>query len=333
MPPRRRSTTTPGTTWDAVDLAPVVLVRGSEGLLSDRAIARLRDQARASDPATEMTEVEAAGYERGQLDQLMSPSLFGERRFILIHSLESATDALVEDLLTMVASPPEGVWLVAQHGGGQRGKKLLDTIAATYPVVACDAVKRDSEKADFVTAEFSRASRRISSAAVQALVQAVGSDLRELAAACTQLIADTSGDVTPDVVARYHGGRVEATGFRVADAAIAGESGSAVALLRHALDTGADPVPLVAALASKLRTLAKVDAASGRGRINAGELGLAPWQVDRARRELSGWTPEGLATAITAIAAADAEVKGQSRDPVFALERAVLRVAASRRRR
>ena len=78
----------------------------------------------------------------------------------------------------------------------------------------------------------------------------------------------------------------------------------------------------------KLRTLAKVAALRGRG-LTAGDLGLAPWQVDRARKDLTNWTPEGLATAITATAAADAEVKGGGRDPVFAVERAVLVVAAS----
>ena len=105
-----------------------------------------------------------------------------------------------------------------------------------------------------------------------------------------------------------------------------------MALLRHALATGTDPVPLVAALAAKLRTLAKVAAARGRGLDPARDLGLAPWQVDRARRELTSWTPEGLAAAISAVAQADAEVKGAGRDPVFAVERAVLRVAGAARR-
>ncbi|HEY5553336.1 MAG TPA: DNA polymerase III subunit delta, partial [Cellulomonas sp.] len=36
-----------------------------------------------------------------------------------------------------------------------------------------------------------------------------------------------------------------------------------------------------------------------------------------------------LAAAITAVAQADAEVKGASRDPEFAVERAVLRVASA----
>src|SRR3712207_9388364 len=104
-----------------------------------------------------------------------------------------------------------------------------------------------------------------------------------------------------------------ATGFRVADAPIAGETGQAVALLRHALATGGDPVPLVAALAAKLRVLAKVAATRGRGSAATRDLGLAPWQLDRARKDLAHWTPEALAAAITAVAQADAEVKGAGR--------------------
>lgn len=60
------------------------------------------------------------------------------------------------------------------------------------------------------------------------------------------------------------------------------------------------------------------------------ELGMAPWQVDRARRELSGWSDDALAYAITAIATADAEVKGEARDPVYAVERAVLAICNAR---
>ena len=57
---------------------------------------------------------------------------------------------------------------------------------------------------------------------------------------------------------------------------------------------------------------------------------MAPWQVDRARRELSGWTDEGLGARGRALAEADTEVKGGGRDPVFAVERAVLTVATRR---
>lgn len=249
---------------------------------------------------------------------------------MVVRGVEAAADAFLDDALAYVRSPEPDVTLVLRHAGGTRGKRLLDAVAgAGYPVVACEPLKRDGDKAEFLVGEFRRAGRRVDPDAVRALLDAAGSDLGELVAACAQLVADTTGTVTPAAVHRYHGGRVEATGFAVADAAVAGQGAEAIRLLRHALATGVDPVPLVAALAMKLRTLAKVAAARGRGLDPVRDLGLVSWQVDRARRELKGWSPEGLAAAISAVATADAEVKGAARDPEFAVERAVLRVAAA----
>jgi len=325
MPPARRA---PAVPWTDATPAPLVLVTGPEELLAERAVERVVRLAREADPEVEVSELEAAAYQAGTLRVVASPSLFAERRLVVVAGLEAATDDLLADLTEHVAAPPPDVVLVVRHSGAPRGRKAADALrAAGALVVAADAVKRDADKTAFVTDELRRAGRRAEPAAIRALVEACGSDLRELAAACAQLVADTDGPVTADVVARYYGGRVEATGFRVADAAAVGKAGEAVALLRHALATGSDPVPLLAALAAKLRTLVKVGAARGQGLDPVRDLGLASWQVDRARRELAGWTPESLAAAIAAVAQADAEVKGAGRDPVFAVERAVLAVA------
>lgn len=318
------------TTWDAVELAPVVLVRGSEGLLVERAVSRLQQLARAGDPEIEFNELEAATYASGMLRVATSPSLFADTSIVIIRGAEATTDDLIADILAYLSAPDPDAMVIVEHRGGQRGKKMLDAIAASgAPVAVCESLKKDGEKTAFAAAEFRARKRRADAGAVRALVEAVGSDLRELAAACAQLCADTTGTINESVVTRYYGGRVEATGFRVADAAIAGQQAQAVALVRHALATGLDPVPIVAVLAMKLRALAKVAAMRGRGSLTAKDLGLAPWQVDRARKELQHWTPEGLAKAITAVADADAEVKGGGRDPLFAVERAVLRICAA----
>lgn len=325
MPPARRA---PALPWHEAEPAALVLVAGPEQLLAERAVERVVRLAREREPDLEVTTLDAAAYQAGRLRVVASPSLFGEGRLVLVEALESAGDELLADLLGHVAEPPPDVMLVVRHSGAPRGRKVADALRqAGAVVVGADAIKRDGDKTAFVTDELRRARRRAEPAAVRALVEACGSDLRELAAACAQLVADTDGPLTADVVARYYGGRVEATGFRVADAAAAGRAGEAVSLLRHALATGSDPVPLVAALAAKLRTLVKVGAARGQGLDPVRDLGLAQWQVDRARRELAGWTPESLAAAIAAVARADAEVKGAGRDPVFAVERAVLTVA------
>jgi DNA polymerase III subunit delta len=89
---------------------------------------------------------------------------------------------------------------------------------------------------------------------------------------------------------------------------------------------------VTSAIASALRALVKVSG-TNRGAKSfelAGVLGMAPWQIDKARRQLSGWSPRGIANAVAAIAQADAEVKGAAVDPIYALERAVQEIARSR---
>jgi DNA polymerase III subunit delta len=330
----RSSASARGVPPDQLRPAPVVLVVGGEDLLAERAVAAVVGAARAEDPELVVENLEAAGYESGRLLLLASPSLFGGGMVIVANGVETANDAFVTDATAYLKAPAPDVCVVLRHSGGPRARPLLEAArAAGAPEAACQPISRDEEKVDFVTAEFRRLGRKASPQAVRALVDAVGSDLRELASACSQLAEDAEGTGRVEVaeVELRFGGRVEVTGFRVADAAVAGQAEQALALLRHALATGADPVPLVAALAAKVRALAKVSVA-GRGKSAdlAAALGMAPWQVDRARRELTGWREAGLAEAVLALAEADAAVKGGGRDPVYAVEKAVLTIAAAR---
>jgi DNA polymerase-3 subunit delta len=321
----------PSVAWNAVRPAPVVLVSGPSGFLADRAIRSLRDFLRAEDPALEVHEFSADQYLPGELLTLASPSLFAEPRLIRVDSVEKGTDAFLEETLAYLEQPADDTYLVLRHASGVRGKKLLDAIRGGLGggiEVQCLDLKKDSEKQDFAAAEFATAGRRVTGSAIRALVSAFSDDLAELASACQQLLADTSEEITEVTVDKYYAGRVETNAFQVADAAIAGRHGDALVLLRHALATGADPVPIVAAFASKLRTMAKLyGSASPAGQL-AQRFGLAPWQVDRARRDLHGWTDHGLGRTIEEIAEADAQVKGDGRDPVYALERMVGVVSA-----
>ena len=329
---RPRTSASNTATWRDVTPAAVVLVGGPEDYLGARAMDRIRALVRAVAPDVEITRLNAGSYTAGSLAMNVSPSLFGEQKLIEVDGLEAMNDAFLADALKYVVQPEPEAFLVLRHGGGVRGKKLLDAIkAAGWPVVDCQPLKKDAEKIAFVTAEFRAASRRIDPDAVHALVNAVGAQLAELAAACSQLIADATTGVDAAMVDKYYGGRVEATGFKVADAAMAGNGPLALSTLRHALATGADPVPIVAALASKLRSLAKVAGAQGSSSQIAKQLGMQPWLVEQAQREVRRWTPEGLVRSIQVTAEADAQVKGLSRDPVYAVEHAVTVIATSAR--
>jgi DNA polymerase-3 subunit delta len=313
--------------------APLTLVTGPEALLRDRAVATAVNAVRAADAEAEVHDLSAVGLEAGRVTGLASPSLFGGTVVIVVRDVAEAADAIADELKTVLADPGEAVVLVLVHHGGVKGKSLLDAARASGAVVVeCKTVKWESDKVSFVQAEFRAANRRVAPDAAVALVDALGSDLRELANACGQLIADTTGTVDRAVVERYHAGRVEVTGFKVADAAVEGRYEEALRLLRHALATGVDPVPVNAAFAAGLRTLAKVGGASRTARPDdvARDLGLAPFQVKKARGQLSGWTPDGVAAAIVAVARADEQIKGGGTDPVYALERAVTDIVTAR---
>jgi len=326
MPPRAKPL--PVVPWDRAEPGPIVLITGPEELLAERAVQRVLELARQANAEADSAVLDAKIYESGQLVQAASPSLFADAVTVSVENVADAAEAFWADALAYVANPDPAAVVLLRHRGGVRGKKLLEAVrAARYQEVGCPALTRDGDKAQFALGEIRRLGREVEPDALRCLVEAVGADIRELAGACVQLAEDTSGVIDRERVERYYGGRVEATGFKVADAAIAGNTAAALTLVRHAMATGTDPVPLVAALAAKLRALAKVGGARHRGLDPAKDLGLAPWQVDRARRELRLWDGPRLGQAIRAVARADAEVKGAGRDPRYALERAIVTVS------
>lgn len=325
---QKRSGSTRGSSdaqWFQVQLAPVVLIKSKEPLLAERAVAKLREQAREADPNVDIVRLEAASYEAGQLLVHTSPSLFGEARFVYIPQLEAGTPPLFDDVTKYIEHPEPDVTLVLRHNGGNAGRKVLNAAAKLkIPTFVADELKRPNQKMDFIREEVRRARRNIEPEALQALVDALGSDLAELAAMTSQLLQDVDGTITKEHVHKYQAGRVEATAFAVADAAAAGNAGEALTLLRHALATGASAPALVGGIALKVRQIAKV---SIRPPLPASELGMQSWQIDRVRREMRGWNEPRLRRSVMAIAEADAAVKGESQDPDYALEKLVLTVA------
>lgn len=314
----------------ALDLAPIVLIKSEEAVYADRVYEDYRSKLRARNPQIEISRLDTENYHSGELTMLTSPSLFGEPRAIYVANLEQADQALTTEIQNYLSQPAPDVALILRHNGGQRGKKILTALKKQQvPTVEIGKVKHTADKARAVQADVARRKRVIAPQAVNALVDALGSDLRELLAATNQLLDDLPGKITQADVDRYFSGRIEATGYNVADALVIGDVAKAVQLSRHAMATGASGPAIVAAIAFKFRTLATV-----LGMRSAGsdyKISLAPWQVDRAKRELRGWSALGLGRAIQEIARADADVKGGSRDAAYAVERAILAIGRVRR--
>ncbi|MCD0482701.1 DNA polymerase III subunit delta [Streptacidiphilus sp. ASG 303] len=315
-------------------LAPLTLAVGQEELLLDRAVAQVVAAARAADPDTDVRDLAPGALQPGTLAELTTPSLFAERKVVVVRAAQDLAADTVKDVKAYIAAPADEVVLVLVHAGGAKGKGLLDAARkAGAREVACPKMAKAGERLAFVKGEFRTAGRSASEEACRALLDSIGSDLRELAAAVGQLAADTDGPIDEAVIARYYSGRAEATGFEVADLAVTGRTAEALERLRWALAVGQPPTGITYALASGVRSIGRL-ATAGRGMRPADlarELGMPPWKVDRVRQQMRGWTGDGVATALTAIAAADEAVKGGSDDPAYALERAVVTVSRAAR--
>lgn len=320
----------PTVSWREVEPTPVILVAGAETFFAQAAITHVRRTLLAENPDLEVTEIDATSYVSGALATAVSPSLFLEPRFVIIDSVERCTDALIDDGVAYLDQVVEGTTVVFRHAKGQRGKRLLDAIRACTPEVAaqvlCEPLKAN-ELMEFVMSEFRAARRKIVPTAAAQLVAAFNHDLEQLAGACRQLCSTTTDLITEDVVDATYGGRVETTGFKIADVALAGRAGDALTLARHGFASGVHPVLIVSTCASKLRVMARVAGRSGSDAQLASIAGAAPWQVGQARRDLRGFDDDSLARAVELVADTDLRVKGASRDAEFAVERMLVRLA------
>ncbi len=215
------------------------LVLGEEELLVERAVEVIVAQTRAEDPAAELRRLRAGETTPAELAEYLSPSLFAEGRVVVLLAGHEAGKEASAAILAQAADLPEGMVLVVQHAGGARNKALADGLRKVgAAVTTCERITRYEERAEFVRGEARRAGGRIAQGAVGVLIEAVGSDLRELAAATSQLVADTGGSVDESAVRRYYRGRAESSGFAVADKVVLGDRAGALEALRWAQALG-----------------------------------------------------------------------------------------------
>ncbi|MDT4939884.1 MAG: polymerase subunit delta, partial [Pseudonocardiales bacterium] len=128
-----------------------------------------------------MTEQIGSSVDGPELHELLGPSLFGDSRLVVIHSAQDLRIAALAALRPYFETPTEGTVIVLQHPGGAKGKAVLEAARAGNALeLACVKLTRPDERHDFVRAEVRRHGGTITPEAVAILVDAVGSELREL---------------------------------------------------------------------------------------------------------------------------------------------------------
>lgn len=315
------------------EVSPLHLVLGDEELLVERAVAEVLAEARkragaSGDADVPVNRMRAGDVSTYELAELLSPSLFADERIVVLEAAGEAGKDAAAVILSAAAEMPAGVVLVVVHSGGGRAKALATELQSLGAVVhPCARITKLSERIDFVRKEFRRLRVKADEETVTAMLDAVGSDLRELASACSQLVADTGGAVDAAAVRRYRSGKAEVKGFDIADKAVAGDIEGAAEALRWAMMRGEPLVVLADALAEAIHTIGRVGPLSGDPYLLAAQLGMPPWRVQKAQKQARYWSRDSVATAMKVVATLNANVKGAVADADYALESAVRRVA------
>jgi DNA polymerase III subunit delta len=312
------------------EVAGLHLILGDEELLVERAVAAVLRQARkqAGTGDVPVDRMRAGEVSTSELAELLSPTLFANERVVVLEAAGEAGKDAATLIADAAADLPAGTMLVVLHSGGGRAKALADQLRRLGAQVhLCARITKASERADFVRKEFRALKVKVSDDAVTAVLDAVGSDIRELASVCSQLVADTDGTVDAVAVRRYHSGKAEVRGFDIADKAVVGDIAGAAEALRWAMMSGEPQVVLADALAEAVHTIARIAPLSGDPYRLAAELGMPPWRVQKAQKQARRWTRGSIAEAIRLVATLNADVKGAAADADYALEAAVRKVA------
>ncbi len=311
-------------------MAGLHLILGDEELLVDRAISQVLRAARAAAGTDDVpvNRLRAGEVSTNELAELLSPSLFADERVVVLESAAEAGKDAVDLIASAAADLPPGTVLVVVHSGGGRAKALADQLKKLDAEVhLCAKITKAAERADFVRAEFRALKVKVDDDTLSVVLDAVGSDIRELASACSQLVADTGGHVDAVAVRRYHSGKAEVSGFDIADKAVVGDVAGSTEALRWAMMRGVPHVVLADALAEAIHAIARVGPLSGDPYRLASELGMPPWRIQKAQKQSRRWSRDKVATAIRVVAALNADVKGAAADADYALEDAVRKVA------
>ncbi|MEJ5928593.1 DNA polymerase III subunit delta [Corynebacterium sp. H128] len=327
-----RNTHTAGiSSYDELVINPVHLILGEEDFLAERQQKNILDQLRVELPAGEQLQVTT--MRTGQLTppdlvEMFSPSLFSDNRALVFTDAGESGKEPLDLLIDACRDVAPGITVIIRHSGKGRAKSAVDKLKKLGEVhEAAKLSARDRQ--GFVTNEFRNLGVRPTPDVVHALLEGVGSDLRELAAAVSQLVADTNAQVTVADVRRYYEGVAEVSGFDIADLACSGQTARAVGSTRRALQLGVPPVLIAAALSNSVIAIARSYAI--RGRANdyelAKTLGVPPFKVKSILQVARRWNGDAVSDAAILMAELDARVKGQGGDIEFAIENAVRQVS------
>jgi len=309
----------------------------------------LRDLATAVLPAGDRTfnidvlhgdEFEAHAFD----DRVQAFPLFATRRLVVLRNFDALSTSEREYVTARASALPDGLVLVVESGIEKletvAHKKMAEVAAKNGVVVAC-APLDESENMERVLARLRREEYKIDPDALDLLIESVGTALIDLSNEVEKILlaAKETRHVTRELVESVVGKYRTVTLFSVLDAA--GSSAPATLLPRLAtlLESGEEPVFIVAMLLRRVVSLMEVQrvlAERGRAVSNDGALANAiaatqsPFMAGKLREQAARIKPALLESLLANLRWADLRLKTTSLDARCVIEEALLAAHAGK---
>ena len=293
---------------------PVSLLWGEdEFLLREAALELLGD--------LQPVEVDGGLWRGGETADLATPSLFGERRALLVSNAKALPDEGVRELARYLEAPDPGAPLVLVAVVGDRAKAPAALVKLVKGVGTVTEVKiQRKELPGWLLKRATAKGLDLAPDGAAGLVDTLGEDPGALERSLDQLATAFSGErITREIVARQFRGLGEQHVWDLCDKAFSRDLPGAMRSLRTLLEAGEAGLMLLGAITSRLRDLIRV--ASLPERLAPAEAarmaGLRfDWQVRRYREQAKRFSPEELAGLHERITWADRALKSGATDDV-----------------
>jgi len=288
--------------------AAVTLLWGEEAFL-------LREAAIAALEGRRITEVDAAEWQGGELQDLATPSLFGEPRALLVTDCRSLSkDTLAELAAYLAAEPDPNAPLVLACTVAERGKPpaaLLKMVEPVGEVRRLQLARKDLEP--WLVQRAAGEGVELTVPASRVLIETLGEDAGQLAAAAQQLAGAFAGRrVTPAEVRQQFRGLGEQKTWDLCDRAFGKDLPGAIRSLRSIEENGDEALMVLGGIAARLRDLIRVRALPDRlppAQV-AKQAGLRfDWQARRYQQQARNFTIEQLVALHGRIAETDGALK------------------------
>jgi DNA polymerase-3 subunit delta len=285
----------------------VTLLWGENGFLLREAALELLGDVRA-------TEIDATEWQGTELQDLATPSLFGDVRALLVTDSRGLSKEALAALGAYLTVPDPDARLVLTCTVAERGKvpAALHTIVDPVGDIRQVQVQR-KEIEPWLIQRAKRAGLELTAPAARALVQTLGEDLGQLAAALEQLANAFRGQkVTPAQVHQQFRGLGEQKTWDLCDRAFAKDLAGAIRALRSIEENGDEALMVLGGIAVRVRDLLRVRSLPerlGPSQV-AREAGLRfEWQARRYQQQAKNFSLEELVTIHDRIADADRALK------------------------